>query len=99
MELKNPGARTAAGGPRRVLGSWGLAGLLAAGGLVLGGLVGPVAADNEKPLRFAMVRSTAAAGANCLPNASGQVKITPQGPVERMDVQVRGLPPNTEFDF
>jgi len=44
-----------------------------------------------------MVVSAGAAG--CLPAASGQVTITPLGPVEQMDVQISGLPSNTEFDF
>jgi hypothetical protein len=39
------------------------------------------------------------AAATCLPNATAKVKITPLGPVERMDVEVGGLPPKTEFDF
>ena len=33
------------------------------------------------------------------PNAQGRVKIESVGPVEIMDVKVRGLPPNTDFDF
>ena len=35
----------------------------------------------------------------CLPNATATVTITPTGPVEIMNVSVKGLPPNTEFDF
>lgn len=46
-----------------------------------------------------MVRSAAAENANCLPYAAATVKITPEGPVERMRVRVKGLPPKTNFDF
>src|ERR1700757_2281712 len=49
---------------------------------------------------FDLVRSPALNGfPNFVPNATGQVKITPMGPVEEMDVTVTGLPPNTDFDF
>ncbi len=48
---------------------------------------------------FEMVRSGAAAGAGCVPNAKADVLIRPEGPVEVMDVFVRDLPPNTNFDF
>jgi len=46
---------------------------------------------------FNMMVSGGAAA--CLPYATGTVTITPIGPVEYMDVNVSGLPPNTEFDF
>jgi len=69
-------------------------------GLFLGGLAGTAAAKPRKPnITFDMVRSAAAANANCLSGASGHVKVTSLGPVEEMDVEVTGLPPNTEFDF
>jgi hypothetical protein len=49
---------------------------------------------------FDLVRSPALNGfPNFVPNAHGQVKITPAGPIEEMDVTVTGLPPNTDFDF
>ena len=48
---------------------------------------------------FKMVRSLAAQNSNCLAKASARVMIKSLGPVEEMDVDVRGLPPNTEFDF
>ena len=60
------------------------------------------AQDNphKKPkIRFDMVRSAAAQNGNCLADVHGKVKITSLGPVEEMDVNVSGLPPNTEFDF
>src|SRR5882724_2235359 len=51
----------------------------------------------KEEIEFDMVVSTGAA--TCLPQASGHVTITSQGPVEVMDVEVTGLPPKTEFDF
>jgi hypothetical protein len=73
--------------------------------LCLGGLAGTAVADDSLPIsckdssscEFDMVVSAGAAG--CLPDASGHVTINSQGPVEVMDVNVEGLPPNTEFDF
>jgi hypothetical protein len=50
-------------------------------------------------IRFEMVRSAAAEGADCLADALADVTIRSLGPVERMRVRVEGLPPNTEFDF
>jgi hypothetical protein len=72
----------------------GLVGSLMAMAMV----VGTVAAKGNS-IKFDMVRSAAAAGANCLPKAQAKVKITSIGPVEIMDVDASGLPPNTEFDF
>ncbi len=46
-----------------------------------------------------MVRSSAAQGAGCVPNAKASVKITKIEGAERMDVNVSGLPKNTEFDL
>ena len=69
-----------------------LAGLFQAGG------AGTVAAD-EKHIEFEMVPSAAATNGHCLQDASARVQIESKGPVEHMDVHVRGLPPNTEFDF
>src|SRR5262249_3324337 len=61
-------------------------------------VVGSVAAKSHS-ITFDMVRSAAAVGANCLPDAKANVKITPIGPVEIMDVDAEGLPPKTEFDL
>jgi hypothetical protein len=47
--------------------------------------------------RFNMVVSPGAA--QCLGYARGDVKIDSVGPVEIMQVEVQGLPPNTNFDF
>jgi len=46
-----------------------------------------------------MVRSAAAENGKCLADASANVRVTSLGPVELMNVDVQGLPPNTEFDF
>ena len=51
----------------------------------------------SSPVTFKMVVSGGAAA--CLPNATATVKINPTGPVEVMDVTVRNLPPNTDFDL
>jgi hypothetical protein len=51
-----------------------------------------------KHYKFELVRSSKAAGANCLAQARADVRIRSEGPVEVMDVSVQGLPPKTEFD-
>jgi hypothetical protein len=56
---------------------------------------GGQAASNS--IRFAMTASPGAA--TCLPNASAVVNVTSSGGVETMKVNVRHLPPRTEFDF
>jgi len=77
-------------------------GILTAGLLALGVLAGPGAAHAAKPtkkphLDFDMVVSGGAA--TCLPDAQGEVHVVSLGPVEVMNVAVKGLPPNTDFDF
>lgn len=67
-----------------------------AGTALISGLA--VAAADAAPLKFSMVRSSAAVAANCLRNASARVTVTPQGQVERLDIRATKLPPNTEFD-
>jgi hypothetical protein len=51
-----------------------------------------------KRAKFELVRSAKAAGANCLTQASAEVRIRSEGTVEVMDVSVEGLPPKTNFD-
>ncbi|HET9645103.1 MAG TPA: hypothetical protein VFP68_17510 [Burkholderiaceae bacterium] len=47
-----------------------------------------------------MVRSPGlVAFPGCAPNAQAKVRIESLGPVEEMHVQVKGLPPHTNFDF
>lgn len=48
--------------------------------------------------RFDLVRSARTAGANCLAQASAEVRIRSEGTVDVMDVSVQGLPPKTGFD-
>jgi hypothetical protein len=85
-------------------------GLLALIGMSLGGPVRTVAGDEtvaapetvpafHHRINFQMVRSAGAVAANCIPNASADVRVSSLGPVEAMTVDIRGLPPNTEFDF
>src|SRR5215471_19009745 len=77
---------------RGALGPWRVSALLALVGLFLGGLAGTAA---PKQIQFDMVH----AQATCLLHARAQVLVTSIGPVEEMDVDVSGLPPNTDFDF
>jgi hypothetical protein len=79
-------------------GEKGLTRVLATG-LLVGGLTTSASAASPDFIEFAMVPSAAATGAGCLQDAKAQVKVTALGPVEQMDVNVSGLPPNTEFDF
>jgi len=74
---------------------WGL--LLCCGGLLATRTV--LARPPDQTITFDLVRSEAISTAGCLPAARGTVKISSQGPVEVMDVDVEGLPPKTEFDF
>jgi hypothetical protein len=80
---------------RRPIGARRVALILVLGGLAFWGFAATAATKEE--IEFDMVVSTGAA--TCLPQASGHVTITSQGPVEVMDVDVTGLPPKTEFDF
>ena len=93
---------------RRRWRAWGLALLLAWSGV---GLARVAMADEDqgcpptppdqrgkgKTICFNMVPSGAAA--TCLPNATARVRVKSMGPVEMMQVDVAGLPPNTGFDF
>ena len=78
-------------------------GLLALIGMSIGG---PTVAAEERvappfshKIDFQMVRSAGAVAANCIPNAQASVRVASLGPVEAMTVDVRGLPPNREFDL
>jgi hypothetical protein len=54
---------------------------------------------DDKKFEFSMMRGAKLVNSGCLQSATADVKIKPGGPVEVMDVNVSGLPPNTEFDF
>jgi hypothetical protein len=80
---------------------WKVVTLTLASAGALGILIGSAAdaASNVDQLSFRMVRSAAAVGANCVPDATAFVSVRRGGPVEVMTVGVQGLPPNTDFDF
>jgi hypothetical protein len=58
-----------------------------------------VATASSNRIDFHMGRSAGAIAANCLRFARADVNVVSLGPVEVMTVDVKGLPPNTEFDF
>jgi hypothetical protein len=49
-------------------------------------------------LSFSMVRSAGAEATGCLPNATARVTISSVGIAEFMNIEAKGLPPNTDFD-
>jgi hypothetical protein len=51
----------------------------------------------DPQVRFNLVASQGVQ--DCLPEATGRVTLKALGPVENMRVEVRGLPPDTEFDL
>ena len=53
--------------------------------------------NSKDTIRFQMTPSAGAA--RCLPKAMARVTVRSLGPVERMVVEVSGLPPHTDFDF
>ncbi len=57
---------------------------------------------NKKPPKpdatGTLVRSAAAAGANCIPIAAGTIELFKLDGAEKMEISVSGLPANTEFD-
>ena len=63
--------------------------------------VAPTWAKNNKDgFAFDLVRSPALASSpDCVANASGRAQIQEAGPVQILNVEVQGLPPNTDFDF
>ena len=74
--------------------------LLAVSTLVFAGALlpnGPANATGSDIIKFKLQRP-AAAGPKCAPYARGKVKVTTLGDVEVMDVDIEGLPKNTEFD-
>lgn len=58
----------------------------------------PPATENNT-IAFVLDRSPGIVSAGCVPYAAGDVRVTAQGPVEVMDVALKGLPAKTEFDF
>jgi hypothetical protein len=62
-------------------------------------VAGQSAAHRVDVTRFQMVRSSGAVMAGCLPRAHANVSVQHGGPVEVMNVFVRGLPAHREFDL
>lgn len=54
---------------------------------------------NRDPNQICFKMVVSGGAANCLPRATARVTVTSLGPVEKMHVDVSGLPPNTDFDF
>ena len=57
----------------------------------------PILAASNDTLSFELVPSGGVK--TCLPKAAGTVQITPAGPVELMEVTVKGLPPDSDFNL
>src|SRR5262245_55981247 len=74
-------------------------GAAAAVAAALSGVMSTQAAAKDRKEEFTMVRGAKPVASGCLPNATARVRIRAGGPVEVMDVEVAGLPPNTDFDF
>jgi hypothetical protein len=58
----------------------------------------PAPKHEDKHIEFKLDRAPGIVRAGCLPYASGKVRVTAQGPVEVMDVELEGLPANIELD-
>ena len=86
---------------RRARNSWKAIGLALTACIVLGALVASIAngASSNDRISFKMIRSAGLEGTGCLPNAGAEVTDQSNGPVERLTVNVHGLPANTDFDF
>jgi len=69
------------------------AALVVSSGVLISGAFGNTRKHDE--INFKMV----AAQTTCLTGAHARVTVRSLGPVERMRVDVAGLPPNTDFDF
>jgi hypothetical protein len=55
-------------------------------------------ATSKHRISFALERSAASIGANCLTTAAATVHVVNKGPVEVMTIDAKGLPKNTDFD-
>jgi hypothetical protein len=58
----------------------------------------PAPKADEEYIEFKLDRSPGIVRDACLPYAAGKVRVTSQGPVEVMDVELEGLPANIELD-
>ena len=77
----------------------GAIGTTAVAATLLVSVAGVRTAAHENKQEFLMVRAAKPVASKCLPAATATVTIKPRGSVEQMDVNVAGLPPQTEFDF
>lgn len=59
----------------------------------------PVQSSYSDEITFDVQRAPGIVTAGCVPYAKGTIHVRSQGPVEVMDVELSGLPANTEFDF
>lgn len=89
-------------GALRLLGAGGLAALIDPRGEAAAKKKGKKKRNKKKApkpvLTFALERSEAAIGDDCLAAARGTVRIFELGFAERMEISIAGLPANTEFD-
>ena len=77
-----------------------LAAVAGVAGIVGAGAVATTQADAaDRSISFTMVRSLAAANANCLTAATATVRVVAHGQNETMTLRAAGLPPNTGFDL
>src|SRR5690242_8697035 len=74
-----------------------LMGISTALGVILA--VSPLAKADKKDASTSFQMVVSAGAKTCVANATATVRIRPAGGVEVMDVDVDGLPANTEFDF
>jgi len=76
-----------------------MGGIVATAVMAIAGLTVTQAASG-KIFNFDLVRSPAlSTSPNCVANANGSASIEEAGPVQILNVTVKGLPPNTDFDF
>jgi hypothetical protein len=75
--------------------------IVAVTAVALAGLAGasPALARSGAKPRIDFDMAVSAGAAQCVPGATASVRVVSLGGVERMDVDVSGLPPNTEFDL
>ena len=86
---------------KRARSSWKAIGLVLGVCVLLGAAVASIAsgASSNDRISFKMIRAVGLEGTGCVPNAGAEVTDQSNGPVERLTVNVHGLPANTDFDF
>jgi len=77
-----------------------MGGIAAIVAIAIVGLTVTEAAAAGNVFKFDLVRSPAlSTSPDCVANATGSASIVQTGPVEILNVTVKGLPPKTDFDF